>query len=418
MTETLLYCLLMLLMVGLAFTVLVDGYIRKAHRNVMRVIVALIISLFADDWLAYCFDLDGSKVFVRTLLAVYSYSARPVLLILCGRIVSGKPSARLAWSLAGLNALIHVTAFFSGISFYIDPRIGFQRGPLGYTSHIVSTVLFAQLAFFTFSGRKNMKGMERFILLFNAAVIVAAVAVDTVIVESPQPVSFMEAAMAACSLFYYIWLHLQFVREHERALMAGQRMQVMLSQIQPHFLYNALAVIQNLCHIDPPQAEAATVRFARYLRGNMDSLRAEGTISFERELTHTREYLELEKMRFREKLAVRYEIECVDFELPLLTLQPIAENAVRHGVRGNPDGAGTVTIATREYPDRYEIIVTDNGAGFDTSSAPQDEGRAHSGIQNVRERLASLRGGTLTFESSIGTGTKAVIALPKEANAK
>ena len=102
----------------------------------------------------------------------------------------------------------------------------------------------------------------------------------------------------------------------------------------------------------------------------------------------------------------------MDFELPPLTLQPIVENAVRHGVRGNPDGAGTVTIATREYPDRYEIIVTDNGAGFDTGSAPQDEGRAHIGIQNVRERLASLRGGTLTFESSIGTGTTAVITLP------
>ena len=119
-------------------------------------------------------------------------------------------------------------------------------------------------------------------------------------------------------------------------------------------------------------------------------------------------------MRFEGKLEVRYDIGCTSFDLPPLSLQPIVENAVNHGVRANPDGAGIVTIATREYPDRYEITVTDTGPGFDPDNPPEKQGRTHVGVQNVRERLASLCGGTLTIMSEIGRGTTSTISLPKE----
>ena len=418
MTEILLILLLALLMIGLAFIVLVDRYISKEHRKVMLMIVALILSLIACDWPSYRLYVDGGRVFIRTLLAVYAYSIRPALLVLFGYIVTRRRKVKPAWILVGINALVHMTAFFSDICFTIDPVLGYFRGPLGFTSHVISALLLAQLTWLSLSEYRDVTRLEQNISLSNLILIVAAVAIDSFVIRYAVPVSCLDVSMVLCALFYYIWLHLQFVREHERALMADQRMQVMLSQIQPHFLYNTLAVIQNLCHTDPPQAEAATVRFARYLRGNMDSLLSEGTIPFERELEHTREYLELEKMRFRGKLEVRLEIECTDFELPPLTLQPIAENAVRHGVRGNPDGSGTVVITAREYPDRYKITVTDNGAGFDTSSAPESEERTHIGIQNVRQRLAALCRGTLELQSSVGEGTTAVITLPKEANAE
>ena len=191
---------------------------------------------------------------------------------------------------------------------------------------------------------------------------------------------------------------------------------IMMTQIQPHFLYNSLTVIQELCRSDPAQAEAATVQFANYLRGNMDALQTNTPIPFGQELEHTREYLALEQMRFEDKLTVRYDIQCADFALPILTLQPIVENAVRHGVRGNTDGRGEVVISTREQPDRYEITVSDNGPGFDPKAQGADQDHSHVGIQNVRQRLSQMCGGTLTLESAPGEGTRVTIALPKEAN--
>ena len=177
-------------------------------------------------------------------------------------------------------------------------------------------------------------------------------------------------------------------------------------------------MIQELCRSDPAQAEAATVQFANYLRGNMDALQTKALIPFRQELEHTRQYLALEEMRFEDKLTVRYDIQCESFALPILTLQPIVENAVRHGVRGNADGRGEVVIATREMPDCYEITVTDNGPGFDPEKREKDQGSSHVGIQNVRQRLAQMCGDELTIESMPGAGACVTIALPKEVNGR
>lgn len=192
------------------------------------------------------------------------------------------------------------------------------------------------------------------------------------------------------------------------------RQDIMLSQIQPHFLYNSLGAIQSLCRTDPPLAEKALDTFAHYLRGNMDSLSRRGLIPFTQELEHTRQYLELEQLRFEDALQVRYDLSCTHFRIPTLTLQPLAENAVRHGVRKNPDGRGSVLMSTTEYPDRIEVTVTDNGPGFDPSAPLPEDGRSHIGLKNIRERLQRLGAGELVLDSAPGKGTKASIILPKE----
>ena len=228
-----------------------------------------------------------------------------------------------------------------------------------------------------------------------------------------QPVSYLTMAIAISCVFYYIWLHLQFVREHEDALVTGQRVQQMLSQIKPHFLYNALTLIIDLCDTAPQKAKEATVEFSRYLRGNMESIDRTGPISFEKELEHTKLYLDIEQMRFAGDLQVRYDIACTGFSLPALTVEPLAENAVRHGVREKPDGRGTVVIATRETPDGYEITVMDDGPGFDPDRLPED-GQMHVGIANVRERLRQIVDGSLEYRSAPGEGTAAIIRIPKQ----
>ena len=186
----------------------------------------------------------------------------------------------------------------------------------------------------------------------------------------------------------------------------------MMTQIKPHFLYNSLGAIEALCDSDPKAAKDATVKFSRYLRGNMDSISAEGLIDFEKELAHTKLYLELEKLRFEDALEIRYDISCTDFKTPVLTLEPLVENAVRHGVRKNEDGVGYVAVSTSEYSDRYEIAVTDNGPGFDVT-AVMDDGNSHIGIENVRSRLKAVCSGKLQINSVPGQGTTATIIIPK-----
>lgn len=220
-----------------------------------------------------------------------------------------------------------------------------------------------------------------------------------------------------------IQLYLLFseTREHHKELLRYQEMQnemlqmrvsIMVSQIQPHFLYNSLTSIAQLCEKNPSKAKKATIEFSEYLRRNMNSLKEQTPVPFESELKHLETYLSLEKMRFGDELNVEYDIETTDFLIPSLTVQPLVENAVKHGV-GMKDDGGTVTIATKEFEDRYEVIVSDDGVGFDTSKKPND-GRTHVGMENVRNRLKTMCNAVLNIESTVGKGTVATIKIPKE----
>lgn len=190
------------------------------------------------------------------------------------------------------------------------------------------------------------------------------------------------------------------------------RVAIMISQIQPHFLYNSLTSIAMMCTLEPETAQEATIMFADYLRGNMDSLKQKTPVPFDKELEHLKKYLYIEKLRFGEDLTIVYDIQTSNFVLPQLSIQPLAENAVKHGVGMKREG-GTVTIATRETDDAYLVIVSDDGIGFDTQAVKED-GRTHVGMDNVRQRLHEMCDGSVTIKSEIGKGTVATVILPKE----
>lgn len=200
------------------------------------------------------------------------------------------------------------------------------------------------------------------------------------------------------------------INELENELMQNQ-IAIMLSQIQPHFLYNSLVVIRQLCRIDPKMAEETVLEFSNYLRGNLDSLTISEPISFERELRHVETYLAIEKKRFGNKLNIVYDIKIKDFTLPALTLQPIVENAVRYGITKRDNG-GTITITTEKSGRNVIISVIDDGVGFDQQQPVPQDGRSHIGVSNVRSRLAAMCGGTLEEKSKPGAGTIAVITIP------
>ena len=123
--------------------------------------------------------------------------------------------------------------------------------------------------------------------------------------------------------------------------------------------------------------------------------------------------MQLEKIRFGDSLNIEMDIGTTDFSLPMLSLQPLVENAVKHGVCKKVNG-GTVKISVHGFSDRVEILVEDDGVGCDTDIIPDE--KKHIGICNVRERLHNLCGGKLEITSQIGKGTVCKITLPKGEN--
>ena len=190
------------------------------------------------------------------------------------------------------------------------------------------------------------------------------------------------------------------------------RILLMISQIQPHFLYNILNTIYHLCDKDIELAKKAVDDFSTYLRNNINSLSTTELISFDTELAHIKTYIDLEKIRFGEELEVVYNIKTSDFYLPILSIQPLVENAIKHGV-SKKRGGGIVTILSYEDESNYIISITDSGVGYDMNQII-DDGKSHIGIQNVKDRLESRVDGKLVIESEIGIGTKAIVYIPKK----
>ena len=108
---------------------------------------------------------------------------------------------------------------------------------------------------------------------------------------------------------------------------------------------------------------------------------------------------------------IEYDIQTTDFFLPLLSIQPLVENAVKHGVGMKEDG-GTVTIATRETEDAYEVIISDDGVGFDVNEK-KDDGRSHVGMENTKKRLRDMCNADIIITSKVGEGTTARVIIPK-----
>lgn len=187
---------------------------------------------------------------------------------------------------------------------------------------------------------------------------------------------------------------------------------VMISQIQPHFLYNSLNSIAELCVVDPKRAEKATINFSRYLRGNMGALNEKKPIEFEDELSHLNNYIELEKLRYGDDLQFEYDIREKGFTLPALTVQPLVENAVNHGIRYHKM-KGKVKISSYCDENNYYVAIEDDGVGFDPENYMSD-GRKHVGIANVKYRLEVLCGGSVEINSEKGRGSVVTIRIPKE----
>ena len=210
-------------------------------------------------------------------------------------------------------------------------------------------------------------------------------------------------------LFLSVQRNIELVKEEQKY--KDVQIKLMLSQIKPHFMYNSLSAISTLITIDPKKAQEALDNFTAYLRMNLTTMTEVKMIPFEDELKHIETYIALEQMRFNDRLKVEFDIQAKDFDVPPLTIQPIVENAVKHGVLKKLEG-GTVKLSTKEEDKSYVIEVEDDGIGFNMEDINFDN-NVHVGLNNIKYRLNTMCRSDVSINSEIGKGTKITVIIYK-----
>ncbi len=207
--------------------------------------------------------------------------------------------------------------------------------------------------------------------------------------------------------------------DESRARLNRAEVRALRAQISPHFIYNALTTIASFIRTDAVRARELLLAFADFTRY---SFRTAGEYTtLKDELANIERYIELEKARFSDRLNIKLQIapEVLGVVLPFLALQPLVENAVRHGLAGKPSG-GTITLTAENAGSECVIVVEDDGVGMDPARLTEDLddahlSGAHVGLGNVDDRMRSAFGDDfgLVVETNIGEGMKITLRVPK-----
>lgn len=317
--------------------------------------------------------------------------------------------ANIMWALSAVAVTLVIVSQWTHIFYYIDELNIYHRQSLFWVSQMWGILCLIMNIVLIIKYYYLLNKREKFILLSYTCLPIIAMIIQIYI----YGLALLNLAITISCLNLY--LNIQFdqakkTKEIELEL-EKNKIEMMINQIKPHFLYNTLSTIRYLCQEDPIQAQEAINQFSQFLRLNIEFVSNPSSIPFQKELEHVQNYLNIEQLRFKERLNVIYKIESQDFWLPALTLQPIVENAVNHGILKKQKG-GTLCIQTQENKDCYRIIVEDDGVGFQDNSHIQDSS-THIGIENVRSRLKLLCHGELIIESEIKIGTKVMMVIPK-----
>ena len=328
------------------------------------------------------------------------------------RLSSVGYNTRFKWAVWGyilLVDLLLVVAQFNGMYYYFDANNFYHRGKLYPLSQALSLSVLLISAALMVRHHKKIPAFEVILYLVVFAMSFTAIMLQIFIDDIP----FISIALTFAMVLLFVMVLLMQVRSKNKSEHELAAMQLLLaeSQIQPHFLYNSLNAIKQLCKENPMSAAAAIDDFSAYLRGNMDSLSTDHCIPLDTEIKHVQHYFALEKRRFGAKVDLIFELEAEDFELPPLTVQPLVENAVKYGVMQKTEG---VTVKVRSYSDDIGcyVEISDNGNGFDTEAYKSD-GKKHLGLAMVGERLKTMAHGRLDIKSTIGEGSVITVFVPR-----
>ena len=188
------------------------------------------------------------------------------------------------------------------------------------------------------------------------------------------------------------------------------------SQMKPHFLYNALGSIQEVVLEDPVRAAGLLEDFTVYLRSCVKAMDGDDPIPFMQEIENIKAYTSIEKMRLGDRLAIVYELAETDFKVLPLSIQPLVENAIRHGIYPLGKMGGTVVIRSFAIDDEWIVQVIDTGRGFNSEEHGRklaEWGEDSTGLRNIRFRLEKILGATMEVASAEGCGTCVTVRIPR-----
>ena len=338
-----------------------------------------------------------SMVFSYVLISAYAHCLTEFV---CERKKVSFVPNYIILAICSIYILLSVISLFNGMFFSFDENGCFVNGPMYGLVRAFDLIVIIIGIFWVMYYRKILTLREiSFLISFN---VLPLLSMTLQRFWEPIP-QYMAVTLSL--IVIYVLFHGEITRQ-----LADSRISIMLSQIQPHFMHNMLTTIMYMCRTEPEEAEKTVGQFADYLRANMDSLTLKQCIQFETELKHVKTYWSLEEKRFGDKIRAVYDIQENSFMLPSLTIQPIVENAVKHGMRKGKQL--TVTIRTYSDVNNYYVEINDDGRGFDVN-AFENDGKSHIGIKNVQQRLKMMCGGELMVNSVPDQGTDAVIKIPK-----
>ena len=250
-------------------------------------------------------------------------------------------------------------------------------------------------------------------------------------------ISLNSYAIGQLLVHIYRGYHSVEEREELQSKLHDSQLELMMGQIQPHFIFNTLSSIRTLVKIDPDTAYNMIYDFSNYLRANVDNVTNLEGIKFASEVEHIKSYVNIEKVRFGDRLNMEYDIQSSDFIVPPLSIQPLVENAIKHGVTKKV-GGGTVWLRSYEETDFNVVEVEDTGTGFtperlkeiqasmtDSEDYEYDESiqnltgngsenHKSSGMRNIYLRLKEMSNAELELSSIEDEGTKIRVLFPKD----
>lgn len=315
---------------------------------------------------------------------------------------------RAVFLLAVIGMFLVILTQFTGLYYSFDSQNFYHRNQWYFLSLLIPMLGMLLDCSLIIQYRKNitkrvMVALLSYIVLpFVAAIILLfyyGISLINIAISISMIAIFVEAMVEQS----------QMLAEQTKEL-TESRISSMKSQIRTHFIFNVLGSISGYCKINPQKADEQLARFSRYLRRNMRFMEEQGMIDFLEEVRQVEDYVALEQMRFEDMIEFGEDLEYTDFKIPPLTVQPLVENAIKHGLVEH-DRAGSVCLFTRKENDNIVIEVVDDGYGFEVEELEKDES---IGIRNVRYRLEHLAGATLQMESKPGDGSKAIISIPAQ----
>lgn len=316
----------------------------------------------------------------------------------------------IEWGFFGIGVGIITVNLHNGFLYSIDEAGVFLPQPLIVLPSVVSMVgviisVGVVMRFIKYLVKFEKAAFIAFLVLPFAAIGFNLVRGDSSFVMPAFTVSVLML------YFSYEFSAREYRIELEQTL-ADRQITMFCHQIQPHFVFNSLALIKYQCRTAPETAIGTIDEFSDYLRDSTDLMTSTRCVSAERELDLVRHYISLQKLRF-EDIDYRVEIDDTDFMIPPFAIQTLVENSITHGLRGHAGPAPYISVKTYKSRGRHVIEIEDNGSGFDVKELEDKTDSGHVGLLNTEERIRLMCGGWMKIASEPGKGTKVTVTIPE-----